>query len=146
MRIATFSLKNNLNEIKVGIMFNGNKVMDVNAAYTYYLEKEFEVMDSKQIANTIMPNDMLSVIKRYAIFNRELNNLIRYIEKLEDDEVKKHNIFYDLSEVKFRPPIMNPSKIVCIGLNYEDYRKMLGYEKPEVPYFFLKSSFNFNRS
>jgi len=37
MRIATFSPKNNLNEIKVGIVFNENKIMDVNAAYTFYL-------------------------------------------------------------------------------------------------------------
>jgi acylpyruvate hydrolase len=139
MRIATFSPKNNLKEIKIGIVFNENKIMDVNVAYTFYLENELEVIDSKQIANAIMPNDMLSVIKRYTMFNRELNNLIKYINKLKEDEVKKHNIFYDLSEVKFRPPIMNPSKIVCIGLNYEDYRKMLGYEKPEVPYFFLKA-------
>ncbi len=139
MRIATFSPKNNLNEIKIGIVFNENKIMDVNTAYTYYLENELEVIDSKQIANAIMPNDMLSIIKRYAIFNRELNNLIKYIKKLGNNEVEKYNIFYDLNEVKFWPPIMNPSKIVCIGLNYEDYRKMLGYDKPEVPYFFLKA-------
>ena len=67
MRIATFSPKNNLNEIKVGIVFNENKIMDVNVAYTFYLENELEIIDSKQIANAIMPNDMLSVIKRYAI-------------------------------------------------------------------------------
>lgn len=36
-------------------------------------------------------------------------------------------------------PIPNPSKIVCMGLNFEDYRQVLGLEYLAVPQLFLKA-------
>lgn len=44
-----------------------------------------------------------------------------------------------LSEIRLRAPIPNPSKIVCIGLNFEDYRQILGLEYLAVPQMFLKA-------
>ncbi len=36
-------------------------------------------------------------------------------------------------------PLPNPSKIVCMGLNFEDYRRILGLEYLSVPQLFLKA-------
>lgn len=36
-------------------------------------------------------------------------------------------------------PLPNPSKIVCMGLNFEDYRRILGLEYLAVPQLFLKA-------
>lgn len=44
---------------------------------------------------------------------------------------------YDLSELRVLSPI-NPSKIVCIGLNYFDHARELQLETPERPLIFLK--------
>lgn len=44
-----------------------------------------------------------------------------------------------LAEVRLLAPMPNPSKIVCIGLNFEDYRQMLGLEYLAVPQLFLKA-------
>lgn len=44
---------------------------------------------------------------------------------------------YDLSKVNILPPII-PSKIVCVGLNYENHAKELGLELPEEPTLFIK--------
>jgi 2-keto-4-pentenoate hydratase/2-oxohepta-3-ene-1,7-dioic acid hydratase in catechol pathway len=41
--------------------------------------------------------------------------------------------------VRLRAPLPNPSKIVCIGLNFEDYRQILGLEYLAVPQLFLKA-------
>lgn len=46
---------------------------------------------------------------------------------------------YSRREVRLRPPIPNPSKIVCMGLNFEDYRQILGLEYLAVPQLFLKA-------
>ncbi len=37
-------------------------------------------------------------------------------------------------------PVPNPSKIVCMGLNFEDYRRILGLEYLAVPQLFLKAA------
>jgi 2-keto-4-pentenoate hydratase/2-oxohepta-3-ene-1,7-dioic acid hydratase in catechol pathway len=44
-----------------------------------------------------------------------------------------------LSEVRLLAPLPNPSKIVCMGLNFEDYRQILGLEYLAVPQLFLKA-------
>jgi 2-keto-4-pentenoate hydratase/2-oxohepta-3-ene-1,7-dioic acid hydratase in catechol pathway len=43
-----------------------------------------------------------------------------------------------LSEVQLMPPIPDPDKIVCIGLNYRSHAEEQGVEPPEVPTFFAK--------
>src|SRR5262245_62052729 len=42
------------------------------------------------------------------------------------------------SELELAPPIPDPEKIVCIGLNYHDHAKEAGVEPPDVPTMFAK--------
>jgi 2-keto-4-pentenoate hydratase/2-oxohepta-3-ene-1,7-dioic acid hydratase in catechol pathway len=43
-----------------------------------------------------------------------------------------------LAEVELLPPIPDPDKIVCIGLNYRAHAAEAGIEPPEAPTFFAK--------
>ncbi|MEX2195471.1 MAG: fumarylacetoacetate hydrolase family protein [Thermoleophilaceae bacterium] len=43
-----------------------------------------------------------------------------------------------LADVALLPPIRNPGKIVCIGLNYRSHAEEAGLEPPETPTFFAK--------
>jgi 2-keto-4-pentenoate hydratase/2-oxohepta-3-ene-1,7-dioic acid hydratase in catechol pathway len=43
-----------------------------------------------------------------------------------------------LAEVNLMPPIPNPGKIFCIGLNYEDHRQETKREKTEAPAVFVR--------
>lgn len=45
----------------------------------------------------------------------------------------------DLDSSRFMPPVPDPSKIWCVGLNFEDYRKMLGLAHLKAPNIFLKA-------
>ena len=40
--------------------------------------------------------------------------------------------------VRLLPPVLQPSKIVCIGLNYRSHAAEAGLDAPEVPTFFAK--------
>lgn len=44
-----------------------------------------------------------------------------------------------LQTIRLLAPVPNPSKIVCMGLNFEDYRRILGLEYLAVPQLFLKA-------
>jgi 2-keto-4-pentenoate hydratase/2-oxohepta-3-ene-1,7-dioic acid hydratase in catechol pathway len=46
---------------------------------------------------------------------------------------------YTLEEIEFLPVVPNPSKIICIGLNYEDHRLEAGLPKSENPALFLRN-------
>jgi len=51
--------------------------------------------------------------------------------------VKQVKISYSIEDVEFALPI-NPSKIICVGLNYEDHAKELKMDIPQEPKIFLK--------
>ncbi|NIM20238.1 MAG: hypothetical protein GTO51_08410 [Candidatus Latescibacteria bacterium] len=44
-----------------------------------------------------------------------------------------------LSSVRLGPPVTNPSKIVCLGLNYRDHAKEQGRSVPDWPLTFAKA-------
>jgi 2-keto-4-pentenoate hydratase/2-oxohepta-3-ene-1,7-dioic acid hydratase in catechol pathway len=45
-----------------------------------------------------------------------------------------------LAGVKLAPPVPEPGKIVCLGLNYYDHAKEGGREKPDYPWFFFRAA------
>jgi 2-keto-4-pentenoate hydratase/2-oxohepta-3-ene-1,7-dioic acid hydratase in catechol pathway len=45
-----------------------------------------------------------------------------------------------LSELVLLPPIIDPPKILCVGLNYRDHAKEGGFEIPSVPSVFMRAT------
>lgn len=45
-----------------------------------------------------------------------------------------------LAEIPLLAPLINPPKVICIGLNYEDHRLEIGADRPEEPLVFSKFS------
>lgn len=43
-----------------------------------------------------------------------------------------------LDGITYHPPVWNPGKIICVGLNYEDHAAETELEKPEYPILFLR--------
>jgi 2,4-diketo-3-deoxy-L-fuconate hydrolase len=73
-------------------------------------------------------------------FNAEFfggDGLVRLADYLKDNRNKP----VGLPETeRLGPPVANPSKIVCIGLNYSDHAKETGAEIPKEPIIFFKST------
>ncbi len=46
----------------------------------------------------------------------------------------------ELSSVRILAPVVRPTKIVCVGMNFEKHRSDLAYEGPPRPLIFLKPS------
>jgi 2-keto-4-pentenoate hydratase/2-oxohepta-3-ene-1,7-dioic acid hydratase in catechol pathway len=53
-------------------------------------------------------------------------------------EGEVHGEGLSLSEVAIEPPVPNPEKIVCIGLNYRSHAAEAGIDPPSAPTFFAK--------
>jgi acylpyruvate hydrolase len=45
-----------------------------------------------------------------------------------------------LSSLSYAPVLPEPGKVICLGLNYHDHVWEAGREKPEYPWFFLRSA------
>jgi 2-keto-4-pentenoate hydratase/2-oxohepta-3-ene-1,7-dioic acid hydratase in catechol pathway len=44
----------------------------------------------------------------------------------------------ELASVRLGPPVPDPEKIICLGLNYRDHAEETGIEPPSAPMFFAK--------
>lgn len=54
------------------------------------------------------------------------------------DELRDAGHVRNLSDVRLGPPIPDPEKIICIGLNYHDHAEEVGAPPPDAPIFFAK--------
>ncbi|MEM4850873.1 MAG: fumarylacetoacetate hydrolase family protein, partial [Desulfurococcaceae archaeon] len=79
------------------------------------------------------------VIQRISFLRELVNNAVKGLN-MDDQELVKEGLIKYVDEVKFLPPVFDPLKVIGIGQNFEEYRIMLKYPKPEVPLFFFKPS------
>jgi 2,4-didehydro-3-deoxy-L-rhamnonate hydrolase len=65
------------------------------------------------------------------------NGLLR-LENWVKNNKKEYPILSN--NIRIGPPVKNPGKIVCVGLNYEDHIKESNLAKPKEPILFLKAT------
>ena len=49
----------------------------------------------------------------------------------------------DETDIEFLPPVLAPTKIICVGLNYLDHTKESKFEQPSYPTLFLRVASSF---
>ncbi|MEZ0212515.1 MAG: fumarylacetoacetate hydrolase family protein [Xanthobacteraceae bacterium] len=60
--------------------------------------------------------------------HRDIKSALSELDKVDYDR----SIAVSLAEATLLPPVTNPGKIICVGLNYDDHRRET--KRPEVPY------------
>ncbi|KAG5670051.1 hypothetical protein PVAND_000337 [Polypedilum vanderplanki] len=78
-----------------------------------------------ELSKYCYPSDMKKLIER-GINTNEIKEKLSNFDKIKT------------SDVKLLPPILNPQKIVCIGLNYRGHCDEQKIEYPKEPVFFAK--------
>lgn len=90
----------------------------------------FKTKINKDIKTGYLKNNKVFELKKDILeyFNCEFNDV-------EKDVINT----FDAEDVKVINPV-NPSKIVCVGLNYKDHAKELNMKLPDTPKLFIKPS------
>jgi len=132
MKFVTFEV-----EGKTGIgVVVGNSVIDLAAAGISYFSKVKKVPNAQQVACETVPLSMVEFITAGEPALNAAREIVKYVEGRNFDVL---GAVFPLEKVKLKAPIPRPPKIVCVGLNYEDYRKILGYPKTDFPVFFIRA-------
>ena len=76
---------------------------------------------------------------------RDLAGLLRkgpgaFAAAAEAGRTAKSDATRPLAGLRFRPPIENAGKIICLGLNYVDHAAEGGHARPTYPSFFLRTA------
>ena len=117
MKLGRFSYKNNE---QYGVLINKTKILSLSVISPYYRR-----LIPKRLEDMILQNH--KTIKK-------VENMLSEIKKENEEAV------YDLTEIKFLPPITHPPKIICLGLNYYDHAAEAKAEVPDEPVIFMKPS------
>ena len=130
MKLGTFEISGKRH---IGA-FENEWAIDLAAAYCAYLA-DSGVSDAEMKTKAELPDDLLSFISRNDVSLPAARKAINFIRQ-KNFQVPK--CAYPVSQVAFRAP-HRPPKIICTGVNYEDYRKLIGLAYSPVPLVFLKS-------
>ncbi|ANU14558.1 fumarylacetoacetate hydrolase [Planococcus halocryophilus] len=68
----------------------------------------------------------------------ENNKNLRLQAEQKIKQKENESAVFSLAEVNILPPISQPEKIICVGLNYTDHCKETGMEPPKSPVIFSK--------
>lgn len=130
MKLGSFEINERL---RLGA-YEEDHVVDLNAAYAAYLS-ETGVADFEQRAASELPNSMLAMIEHNGTALPAAERAMDFVRK---KNFELDGCVYPIGGTTFRAS-HRPPKIVCTGVNYEDYRKLIGIDYSPVPLIFLKS-------
>lgn len=65
----------------------------------------------------------------------DLGDLLRNNVDLQQfvEQHQGSGVIYAESDIEFLPPVRQPGKVICIGLNYTDHTKESNFEQPDYP-------------
>lgn len=130
MKIGSFEVDGKL---RIGV-FEADQVIDLNAAYAAYLASTGQSAP-QQKADAELPDAMLAFIEDSATAMAAAEKTLEFVKQ---QDLFLPGCVYPIGKIKFRAS-HRPPKIVCTGVNYEDYRKLIGIDYSPVPLVFLKS-------
>jgi len=130
MRLGTFEISG---KRRLGA-FEKDWAIDLSAAYLAFLSAGGRA-DAEARADADVPDDLLKFIEKN---ETALPAARQALEFIRERNYQVPGCAYPVSKVTFRAP-HRPPKIICTGVNYEDYRKLIGLPYSPVPLVFLKS-------
>ncbi|MEM1876623.1 MAG: fumarylacetoacetate hydrolase family protein [Ignisphaera sp.] len=137
MRLVTFR-KLKSRDIRIGIAL-GDMVLDLREALIDMISINYGLSEQDIVEWVYsFTSDMRRFIELLPITSDIVNKTIQLYSKTETQELLDRGLAYRTSDIKYLPAVHSPSKVIGIGLNYEDFRIMLKYPKPDVPLFFFK--------
>ena len=114
--------------------FEKDWAIDVSAAYCAFLSAGGHP-EAESKAKALVPDDLLIFIGQSEISLPAARQALDFVRQRN---YQVPGCTYPVSQVVFRAP-HRPPKIICTGVNYEDYRKLIGLPYSPVPLVFLKS-------
>jgi acylpyruvate hydrolase len=120
---------------RVGALL-GDTVVDVTVAYAAALAAEGHPRP-EGVAAALVPPDMQELLQGGDAALEAMRRGVRFVEERalagqQGMGPGGARMLYPLQEVRVRPPVPNPQKVVCIGLNYRDHCAEQGIELPKV--------------
>lgn len=119
----------------------GGYIIDLNRAYRASLQ-QVDNQDELAVADVRVPPDMIGLLSGGAASLRAAGEAIAYIEswisQADTTLGKQQGILTTPDQISYLSPILRPSKVICLGLNYRDHAAEAHMAVPDYPILFHK--------
>ncbi|UFU01458.1 fumarylacetoacetate hydrolase family protein [Radiobacillus kanasensis] len=132
MKLVTYKTKKGLGSYRMGVLFQDN-IYDLNEVYRQFLHKN-DVSDVGS-AEYLLPSDPT---RFFELGHNALDRSQEAFSFLKEEMV--HDAIFEREDVILGPPVLNPSKIICVGKNYKEHVAEMKSEIPDYPVLFAKFS------
>lgn len=139
MKLLTFTANEGP---RLGARTVDGAIADLNRAYSAYRLANGEPI-SEQRSTCELPSDMVAFLEAGSPALEAARRALDFVEHANRREVHGpwgSRVVYGESEVRLLSPVVRPSKIIGIGLNYRDHAEEQGSKIPKVPMIFAKFS------
>lgn len=133
MKLVSFSYEGNT---RIGSIVD-DRIIDLNYGYLAMLESQGQLR-AKQIAEAFIPSNMVEFLQG----GDQSMNLAKEVVDFVSQNAKtfKYKVIHQVSDVKIEAPVLNPTKMICVGHNYREHILEMGREIPPYPVVFAKFS------
>jgi acylpyruvate hydrolase len=116
-------------------------VVDLNRAYRSYARHEGDI-EKLQVTDALVPPTMKALLNGGRTSREAAGRALEHVRNLLHSQrrsFQSEGILFPADHVQLMPPILNPGKVICVGLNYPDPEQ--GRVQPaQFPEIFLKVS------
>ncbi|MNJ57923.1 hypothetical protein D3C77_535340 [compost metagenome] len=103
--------------VRIGCI-NGEQVVDLNYACLAQLEADGAIR-AKQIAEAFVPANMVEFLQggteSMELAKRAVDYALNHVDTIP------YPVIHNTEDVKIEAPVLNPSKIICVGHNYREH-------------------------
>jgi 2-keto-4-pentenoate hydratase/2-oxohepta-3-ene-1,7-dioic acid hydratase in catechol pathway len=148
VKFVTFSVKTTMgNMLRIG-SFEDQHVIDLNAAYAVYLRDNCRIYRWQELAQVIVPKDMLKFIEGGQLSREAVDAALGYHNQMGHPEMSQdgEKLIYQLEEVKLMAPIHRPVSIRDCSAFLEHIKQMGKDKMQELPPAFYKYPANYRTS
>jgi 2-keto-4-pentenoate hydratase/2-oxohepta-3-ene-1,7-dioic acid hydratase in catechol pathway len=138
MKFVTFEVKTPIGAVqRIGIL-RRKHIIDIHAAYASYLKEVRDVWRWRELAESIVPTDMLKFIEGGAISLEAAMNALDYVEKAEDRRIGHdgERLYYEESEVRLLAPVPRPVAVIDCSA-FPQHHRGIG-NRQELPQLFYE--------
>jgi 2-keto-4-pentenoate hydratase/2-oxohepta-3-ene-1,7-dioic acid hydratase in catechol pathway len=131
MKILSYSYKGSKG---LGCLWDDQTVADFGLVYSKY--RHYKKQEPSMLPE-FFPSDLLSLIQEWDMLWPEIDASIKWLREIDNPEISGQ-VFLPVKNVQVLAPISNPTKVVCVGLNYRDHCREHNFSIPDHPVLFSK--------